>query len=85
MDRAFHKNKLLFIDSGHNDQSATELSGVGSLGLGRVGVLPTTLRFTLEEHTDGVTRLSLWSCRTPSVSIIISVDIVLESCISRKG
>ena len=42
-------------------------------------------RFTLEEDSDWATCLSLWNCHVPTVSIIISMNIILKTWVSRKG
>ena len=42
-------------------------------------------RFTLEEDSDWATCLSLWNRHVPTVSIIVSMNIILKTWVSRKG
>lgn len=75
MDKAFNNKKLVIITSSGSDSyqrtnRAIKCRSTGS-GLGRVGVLCVQQKFTLEEDNDWV--------------IIISVNIILESWVSRKG
>lgn len=83
MGKAFNDRKLVISTSSGSDSyqrtnRAIKHRSTGC-GLGRVGVLCAQQKFTLEEDNDWVT------CHTLTVSIIISVSIILESWVSRKG
>lgn len=77
MDKAFNNKKLVIITSSGSDSyqrtNRTIKYRSTESGLGRVGVLCVQEKFTLEEDNDWVT------CHTLTVSIIISVNIILES------
>lgn len=86
MGKAFNNEKLLIITN--NDipgtTRAVKRQFTGS-GPGRTGALSIEWRLTLEEDIDWVTCPGLWTCHTAIVDIIISVNIIVESWVSKTG